>query len=155
MGGFKMKAVMQKFLKDFKKYTESEEHYIETTIVDAQHRIYKLLAEQNISKAELAKRLNVSRQQINEFFNKGHNATIKTLGKIAYALEKKVDICFPDKNVYNNQSTNIEVVVLKNVTLQSYANVTAPCVKKINTNIPIQQRAHHKPAMNEPYTYAN
>ena len=154
---------MDKFLKAFKKYTESEEHYIETTIVDAQHRIYKLLAEQNISKAELAKRLNVSRQQINEFFNKGHNATIKTLGKIAYALEKKVDICFPDKNVYNNRSTNIEAVVEKDVVPQSYAIV--PYVEKTKTGILIGQQMRHKQMRhkstmnksyaNESYAYIN
>ena len=99
-----MEKFMKELIKDIKEYAKTEEHFTEMTIVDAQHRIYKLLADQNVSKAELAKRINVSRQQINEFFNKGHNATIKTLGRIAYALDKKVDIRFIDKNVYGKGS---------------------------------------------------
>ena len=95
---------MEKYLKEFREYRKTEECWTEVTIIDAQHRIYKLLEEQDVSKAELAKRINVSRQQINEFFNKGHNATIKTLGRIAYALDKKVDIRFIDKNVYRKGS---------------------------------------------------
>ena len=53
----------------------------------------------NMKKVDLAKKTKMSRQHINDILTRD-NITVKTLGKIAFALDKKVDIRFIDKNKY-------------------------------------------------------
>jgi len=92
---------MNKFLEDFKKYQETEEAYTEASIFNMQSRVYDLLEKNKIKKAHLAKKIGITRQQLNDFFIKGNNATLKTIGKIAYALNKKAVISFVDKDIDN------------------------------------------------------
>ncbi|MGI5066700.1 helix-turn-helix domain-containing protein [Treponema putidum] len=57
--------------------------------------IYQLEAEmknQNISKNEMAKRLNTSRSAVNNILDTAYNSSIGSLEKMAYALGKRISI---------------------------------------------------------------
>lgn len=94
---------MSSFFKNFK---ESEESYTEVSISNMQNRIIELLETNKMTKADLARKMGISKQHLNDFFNKGHNATFKTIGKVAYALNKKVVISFVEKNTDNKSFYN-------------------------------------------------
>ena len=76
-------------------------NFIEATMIDSRKVIYKLLEEKNINQSELAKKLKISRQRVNDLLRKG-GVTIRTLGRIAYALDKKLEIKFIDKDKHND-----------------------------------------------------
>ena len=102
MGGAKMNRVFQ----SFKKYQETEESYTDISISNMQNRVCDLLKEAQLKKVNLAKKTGMTKQQLNNFFNKGHNATLKTIGKIAHGLNKKIVISFVDKDVNNKDFYN-------------------------------------------------
>lgn len=83
---------------NFKKYMESEEAYIEELILNMQNFVFVILDEANETQTSLAEKIGMKKQQFNAFLSKGHNATLKTIGKIAFALNKKAVISFVDKN---------------------------------------------------------
>lgn len=115
---------MNKVFQSFKKYQETEESYTDVSISNMQNRVCDLLEEAQLKKVNLAKKVGIKKQQLNNFFNKGHNATLKTIGKIAHGLNKKVVISFVDKDVnnksfynyvqsYTSSSKNYEVLLNK------------------------------------------
>ena len=97
---------MNKVFQSFKKYQETEESYTDVSISNMQNRVCDLLEEAQLKKVNLAKKVGITKQQLNNFFNKGHNATLKTIGKIAHGLNKKVVISFVDKDVNNKSFYN-------------------------------------------------
>ena len=97
---------MNKVFQNFKKYQETEESYTDVSISNMQNRVYDLLEEDQIKKVNLVKKAGMTKQQLNNFFNKGHNATLKTIGKIAHGLNKKIVISFVDKDVNNKDFYN-------------------------------------------------
>ena len=97
---------MNKVFQRFKEYQETEERYTDVSIFNMQNRVYDLLEEAQLKKVNLAKKAGMKKQQLNNFFNKGHNATLKTIGKIAHGLNKKIVISFVDKDVNNKDFYN-------------------------------------------------
>lgn len=97
---------MNKVFQNFKKYQETEESYTDVSISNMQNRVCDLLEEAQLKKVNLAKKAGMTKQQFNNFFNKGHNATLKTIGKIAHGLNKKIVISFVDKDVNNKDFYN-------------------------------------------------
>ena len=97
---------MNKVFQSFKKYQETEESYTDVSISNMQNRVCDLLEEAQLKKVNLAKKVGIKKQQLNNFFDKGHNATLKTIGKIAHGLNKKVVISFVDKDVNNKDFYN-------------------------------------------------
>lgn len=74
-----------------RKVTESPEFFEEYTVIKAQELIAELMNKQDISKAELAKRLKQSKAHVTELLSEGRNLTLKTLGRICYHLDAEVD----------------------------------------------------------------
>lgn len=97
---------MNKVFQNFKKYQETEESYTDASIVNMQNRVCDLLEEAQLKKVHLAKKVGITKQLLNNFFNKGHNATLRTVGKIAHGLNKKIVISFVDKDVNNKDFYN-------------------------------------------------
>ena len=97
---------MNKVFERFKKYQKTEESYTDVSISNMQNRVCELLEEAQLKKVNLANIVGITKQQLNNFFNKGHNATLKTIGKIAHGLNKKVIISFVDKDVNNKNFYN-------------------------------------------------
>lgn len=52
----------------------------------------RLMAEQGINQAELARRLGVSRAYVTRLFNGTFNPTVETLTKVALALDARVEL---------------------------------------------------------------
>lgn len=87
--------------KPYTEYIQTEEAYTETYIENTQARIFGLMEEQNKKQNELAVSADLNPQQLNEVLSEGHNATLKTVGKIAFALKVKAVTCFTPKE-WNN-----------------------------------------------------
>ena len=83
--------------KIYEKYASSEEGFTQTYIDNTQNRIYALMEKENVKQNKLAEDAKISPQQLNGVLKRGHNATLKTIGKIAYALKVKAVNCFVSK----------------------------------------------------------
>lgn len=75
-------------------------------IHDFYHTVLICMEENGISKAELAKRMNISRSAISQTFNETPNISIKKMVEIADALEYDLNIGFVGKihNIYEPTS---------------------------------------------------
>ena len=65
---------------------------IETLVVEASEMIARLMAEQNVNKANLAGRLNKSRAWVTQLLSGNANMTVRTLAEVVYALDAEVKI---------------------------------------------------------------
>ena len=65
---------------------------IEALVAEASEAIAKLMAEQNVSKADLARRLNKSRAWVTQLLSGKANMTIRTLAEVAYTLGAEVKL---------------------------------------------------------------
>jgi len=65
---------------------------IETLAAEASEVIAKLMAEQKVSKADLARRLNKSRAWVTQLLNGKANMTVHTLAGVVHALNAEVKL---------------------------------------------------------------
>ncbi len=65
---------------------------IEALVVEASEVIARLMAEQKLSKAGLARRLNKSRAWVTQLLNGRANMTVRTLAEVAFALDAEVEL---------------------------------------------------------------
>ena len=65
---------------------------IEALVAEASEAIAKLMAEQNVSKADLARRLNKSRAWVTQLLSGKANMTVRTLAEVMYSLDSKVKL---------------------------------------------------------------
>jgi transcriptional regulator with XRE-family HTH domain len=65
---------------------------VEALVAEASEVIAKLMDEQNISKADLARRLNKSRAWVTQLLSGNANMTIRTLAELAYTLGAEVKL---------------------------------------------------------------
>ena len=65
---------------------------VEALVAEASEAIASLMAEQNVSKAELARRLNKSRAWVTQLLSGKANMTVRTLAEVAYALGAEVKL---------------------------------------------------------------
>jgi transcriptional regulator with XRE-family HTH domain len=65
---------------------------IELLVAEASEVIAKLMAEQHVSKAGLARRLNKSRAWVTQLLSGKANMTVRTLAEVAYALDAEVKL---------------------------------------------------------------
>jgi transcriptional regulator with XRE-family HTH domain len=65
---------------------------VEALVAEASEAIAKLMDEQNISKADLARRLNKSRAWVTQLLSGSANMTVRTLAELAYALGAEVKL---------------------------------------------------------------
>jgi transcriptional regulator with XRE-family HTH domain len=65
---------------------------IEALVAEASEAIAKLMAEQNVSKADLARRLNKSRAWVTQLLSGKANMTVRTLAEVVYTLDAEVKL---------------------------------------------------------------
>jgi transcriptional regulator with XRE-family HTH domain len=65
---------------------------IESLVAEASETIARLMAEQNLSKADLARRLNKSRAWVTQLLSGKANMTVRTLAEVVYALGAEVKL---------------------------------------------------------------
>lgn len=65
---------------------------IETLVAEAAEVIAKLMAEQNVSKADLARRLNKSRAWVTQLLSGKANMTVRTLAEVVATLDAEVKL---------------------------------------------------------------
>jgi transcriptional regulator with XRE-family HTH domain len=65
---------------------------IEALVAEASEAIAKLMAEQNVSKADLARRLNKSRAWVTQLLSGKANMTIRTLAEVVYTLDAELKL---------------------------------------------------------------
>jgi transcriptional regulator with XRE-family HTH domain len=78
-----MKSKYAKFIKSAK---ETDSHWAELAISDFTDDLLMLMEKQNITRAELAKRINTSRPYVSNVLNGYENLTLATMAKLARAL---------------------------------------------------------------------
>ena len=61
-------------------------------MAEASELIARLMAEQKVSKADLARRLNKSRSWVTQLLSGKANMTVRTLAEVAYALDAEVKL---------------------------------------------------------------
>lgn len=65
---------------------------IETLVAEASEMIARLMAEQNVTKAGLARRLNKSRAWVTQLLSGKANMTVRTLAEVVYAMDAEVKL---------------------------------------------------------------
>jgi transcriptional regulator with XRE-family HTH domain len=65
---------------------------IEALVAESSEVIARLMAEQNVSKADLARRLNKSRAWVTQLLSGKANMTVRTLAEVVYALDAEVKL---------------------------------------------------------------
>jgi transcriptional regulator with XRE-family HTH domain len=65
---------------------------VEALVVEASEVIARLMAEQNVSKADLARRLHKSRAWVTQLLSGKANMTVRTLAEVAYTLDAEVKL---------------------------------------------------------------
>jgi transcriptional regulator with XRE-family HTH domain len=71
----------------------------EVLIAQATEEVWKAMEEANISKAELAKRMGVTKGHISQILNGSRNMTLRTLADICFALDYRPALRLePQKN---------------------------------------------------------
>ena len=65
---------------------------IEALAAEAAEVIAALMAEQNLTKADLARRLNKSRAWVTQLLSGKTNMTVRTLAEVAHALEAEIKL---------------------------------------------------------------
>ncbi len=65
---------------------------IEALVAEASEVIARLMAQQKVSKADLARRLNKSRAWVTQLLSGKANMTVRTLADVVYALDGEVKL---------------------------------------------------------------
>lgn len=65
---------------------------VETLVAEASELIARLMAKENLSKADLARRLNRSRAWVTQLLSGRTNMTIRTLAEVSFALGAEVKL---------------------------------------------------------------
>lgn len=89
------------FRKKLEKFKDDTDFYAEQLILDLTERIVAVMKELDISRAELAKRLGVSKAFVTKLLNGNPNMTLRTMASIAKSLECaiNIDLCPEDIKV--------------------------------------------------------
>lgn len=75
------------------------EFKLETLEIVLTERILEIMEQKNISRSELAEKLNVSRAAVTKLLKDGSNLTLKRLIGIAFALESEIEIKIEPRQV--------------------------------------------------------
>lgn len=82
------------FKKQIEKYKDDPNYKAEVLQLDVTEQIIELLEKKEISRTQLANKLNCSTAYISKLLNGGENLTIRKLVEIAHTLECSIDIAF-------------------------------------------------------------
>lgn len=65
---------------------------IEVLVAEVSETVARLMAEQKVSKADLARKLNKSRAWVTQLLSGKANMTVRTLAEVVYALDAEVKL---------------------------------------------------------------
>lgn len=85
------------FQEELQKAQDTFDYRLERLLFELAEDICRYMDEQHLTRAELASRLDCSRAYITKILNGNPNVTLKTLLKIADALDRNVSINLPRK----------------------------------------------------------
>lgn len=97
----------------------------EGTLLDATEELFQALQEAEITKTELAEKLNKTPAFVSKLFRGSHNMTLKTLAEVAYTLDKRVRVKLIKKSEvekWHNDEDSTSQKVVKIKPLYSAAN---------------------------------
>lgn len=86
------KTSSKRFAELFHRLAESEDYLIDALKVEIAEQIYAAMEQQNVKKAELARRLGTSRAYVTKLLQGNVNFTIDSLVKVARVLDCQLDI---------------------------------------------------------------
>jgi transcriptional regulator with XRE-family HTH domain len=90
------------FARMFYELEESGDLYIEWAKINIAEQIYLAMKREDVSKAELSRRLGKSRAYVTQILQGGANFTVESLVKIARALNYQFEVKFSPKCVLNH-----------------------------------------------------
>ena len=82
----------------FRRAQESVDYWVGLPIVEFTEDVCRLMEEQKVSRAELARRLGTSRAYVTKLLGGNANFTLHTMTKVAMALGAAVHVHVADKN---------------------------------------------------------
>jgi transcriptional regulator with XRE-family HTH domain len=88
---------LQKYRDMFEDAQSSVDGWIDDPIVEFTEDLSRLMKEQNVSRAELAKRIGTSRAYVTKLLGGNANFTLATMVKLAFALDGAVHVHISDK----------------------------------------------------------
>jgi plasmid maintenance system antidote protein VapI len=93
-----LQDTLERFRKFVQRAEASVDYWLGLPIVEFTEDICRLMDEQNVSRAELARRLGTSRAYITKLLGGNANFTLQTMVKVAMALGAAVHVHVADKN---------------------------------------------------------
>lgn len=107
------------FLEGLGKVQNTFDYRLENILLDVGENIALFMEEKNLSRAQMAQRLGVSRAYITKILNGNPNLTIKSLLRLSDVLEKDLQISFWSKCI-NEGTTTPKIIPIQFSELQSY-----------------------------------
>lgn len=107
------------FLENLEMVRDTFDYRLENILLDVGENIALFMEEKKLSRAQMAKRLGVSRAYVTKILNGNPNLTIKTLLKLSDVLEKDLKISFGSKYI-NEGTTTPKIIPIQFSELQSY-----------------------------------
>lgn len=89
----------------FSKAKESAEYWAEVAALDFTEALNQRMQELNVTRSELASRIDASPAYITKIMNGTTNFTLRSMATLAHALGKKVKIAFEDEDFSENSLT--------------------------------------------------
>jgi transcriptional regulator with XRE-family HTH domain len=99
---------------------------IEALVAESSEAIARLMADQNVSKADLARRLNKSRAWVTQLLGGKANMTVRTLAEVVYALDAEVKLHAEPANLEHAGKTRPSVVSGQRVQRPPFRRLTRP-----------------------------
>jgi len=99
------------FTRDMKEWENDPEYQAELLILDINEQICELMEKQNVSRAELARRIGKDRAYISRMLNGSPNITIMTLTKVAMALESRPEFHLVSNCSVKENEPDIETII--------------------------------------------
>jgi transcriptional regulator with XRE-family HTH domain len=88
---------LERFRRFVRKAEASVDYWVDGPITEFAEDIWRLMEEQKVSRAELARRLGTSRAYVTKLLGGNANFTLQTMTKVAMALEATVHVHVADQ----------------------------------------------------------
>jgi DNA-binding phage protein len=90
---------LERYWQGFRRAEASVDYWVTDSITEFAEDIWRLMEEQKVSRAELARRLGTSRAYVTKLLGGNANFTLNTMTKVAMALGAVVHVHVADKNL--------------------------------------------------------
>lgn len=98
------------FKEKLEEVQDSFEYKLETLELDVTERILKIMEDKSVTRAELARRMGVTKPTVTRLFRDGSNMTLKRMLSIAIALDCEVsDFMGEQRRVEKNKASSVRL----------------------------------------------